>query len=678
MVIQEIKDHNGIKTSKPTHLLIVDDDQDILASIKDVLELEFENCSIDVASNVKQAKLLAAETKPDIALLDIKLGQDNGLDLIPELKSIYPDIACIMMTAYRDNKYTVKAVRFGANDYLYKPVQPHELIQRITRLLEHQCIKREIAEADRRFHTVFEQTTQWLFIIDKEARLLDANQTAIDFISETKAAVLGKVFWTTPWFTSSVETQEIIQQGFTEVNALTLFNTDLKIIDAEKNEQTFNIYMKPVSDDESHVEQILVECRNITERKKAEEEIKVLNTQLESRVKERTIELEKALVLLTEENKIRKIAEEQAVKANSAKSEFLSRMSHELYTPMNAILGFGQILNSSHETLSEDQQSYVTEILTAGNHLLVLINEILELTEIESETLEVSMEQVSLGDLITSGLSIITPLAEARKISLVDNISGSGYIINANAARIKQVLLILLKNAVKYNSHEGTISLNAEIVDKGQLRISISDTGKGITKEDIDKLFVSFERVDDKFNVSGVGIGLVTAKKLLELMGGNIGVDSVLAKGSTFWVEIGLITNDEITKIDNKQNSNQDKVILYIDDDLVNLDLVSNVLDSASSHSVILVDNAIEGLKIAEEKQPDLILMDINMPIMNGFEALAALQKNKTIQHIPVVALSGNKTEDDIAKGKAAGFKEYLGKPFRIKELLNAIEEYAE
>ena len=161
MIIQETKNVQEIKYSEKMRILIVDDDLDVLASMKDVVELDIPECIIEVASNVEQAKLVAKQVKPNIALLDIKLGQDSGLDLIPELKAICPDISIIMMTAYRDNKYTIKAVRFGANDYLYKPIKPDELIKTITRLMQYQNFKREKDEADRRFHTVFEQATQF-------------------------------------------------------------------------------------------------------------------------------------------------------------------------------------------------------------------------------------------------------------------------------------------------------------------------------------------------------------------------------------------------------------------------------------------------------------------------------------------------------------------------------------
>lgn len=287
--------------------------------------------------------------------------------------------------------------------------------------------------------------------------------------------------------------------------------------------------------------------RDITLRKKTESEINELNTNLESRVEERTKDLEGTLKLLKEEIKDREKAEQlfvaaknEAEAANEAKSEFLSRMSHELRTPMNAILGFGQLLELDSKKFNESQNSNIQEILEAGNHLLELINDVLDLTEIEAGKLEISMEKVELDDVISQCISLMEPIAKIRKIKQIDNISEKGYILHADFTRLKQVLLNLLSNAVKYNREEGTITLDGEIIDKQYLRISITDTGEGIKEEDLSKLFTSFERLNPKINVEGSGIGLNITKHIVELMGGKVGVMSTLGQGSTFWFELKL------------------------------------------------------------------------------------------------------------------------------------------
>ncbi len=282
MLSHQIKDSHKTISSDYPHILIVDDDPDIQASIKDVLELEIYNCTIDLASDTTQAKSLAQQMPPDIALLDIKLGQDSGLDLIPTLKRIREDIACIMMTAYRDDRYTIKAVRFGANDYLFKPVEPVDLIKTVKRLLYSQALKKEIALAEARFRIIFEHAHQWIFLLDNNGRLIDANETALAFIGKPKKSVTDDFFWDTLWWQSSPMAQESIRSGFSKVMTGEIFHAELNIWKNEQDHQTFDLSMKPVADDQTGIHQIIVECWDITDHKKTEEDIKSSNETLES------------------------------------------------------------------------------------------------------------------------------------------------------------------------------------------------------------------------------------------------------------------------------------------------------------------------------------------------------------------------------------------------------------
>ncbi|MCK4704320.1 MAG: HAMP domain-containing histidine kinase [Gammaproteobacteria bacterium] len=225
-------------------------------------------------------------------------------------------------------------------------------------------------------------------------------------------------------------------------------------------------------------------------------------------------------------------------KASQAKSEFLSSMSHELRTPMNAILGFGQLLELDADNLSEIQRDNVKEILDAGHHLLTLINEVLDLSKIESGKLEVSMEEVQLDELLHNCISLIATQAEARQLEIIDHISCKGYTVKADYTRLKQVLVNLLSNAVKYNREQGSITLYCDVTNDQRLCIRVTDTGNGLTSKEISKLFTSFERLSAENNVEGTGIGLVITKHLVKLMGGSIGVESVPGKGATFWVEL--------------------------------------------------------------------------------------------------------------------------------------------
>ncbi|MCK5002931.1 MAG: HAMP domain-containing histidine kinase [Gammaproteobacteria bacterium] len=267
----------------------------------------------------------------------------------------------------------------------------------------------------------------------------------------------------------------------------------------------------------------------INKRKESQRKLEEHQSHLEKMVAQKTFEY--------------KEEKEAAEKANKAKSDFLSNMSHELRTPMNAILGFGQLLEMNADELSEIQQENVKEILYAGHHLLNLINEVLDLARIESGKMEISINKVLIKDVLQECITLIGPQAESRQLDIIDHVSSEGYTVLADFTRLKQVLLNLLSNAVKYNNDHGYIRLDSKIINKKYLRICITDTGKGLSKEDCSKLFTSFERLDTENNVEGSGIGLVITKHLVELMGGVIGVESALGEGSVFWVELALFND---------------------------------------------------------------------------------------------------------------------------------------
>ena len=417
----------------------------------------------------------------------------------------------------------------------------------------------------------------------------------------------------------------------------------------------------------------IVLSREISQRKLVEQEIITLNSKLEERVEQRSAEL--------------KIALEEATHANTAKSEFLSSMSHELRTPMNAILGFAQLLQLD-KTLNKAQKTNTQEILNAGTHLLTLINEVLDLSKVESGHIDLSIEAVNVFSAIEECIGLVSPLAEKRGISINHN-NVDGVMVKADSTRFKQSLLNLLSNAIKYNREDGEIQITFKTVDKNQLCISIIDSGLGIPPEQLTELFKPFNRFNaDKTNIEGTGIGLTLSKRLIELMGGSLEVESKVGTGSIFSITLAIEINipPEIEAEAEKQQNNSEQLlqksnntqhkILYIEDNPANLNLVEQILAHREHIQLITSETPASGIELAKTHKPELILLDINLPGMDGYQVLKVFKADKNLVNIPVIAVTAMAMLSDIERGKAEGFIDYVTKPLDIKEFLITIDKY--
>lgn len=372
-------------------------------------------------------------------------------------------------------------------------------------------------------------------------------------------------------------------------------------------------------------------------------------------------------------------ASDEAKRANAAKSDFLSRMSHELRTPLNAILGFSEILLMPDELpLSAQQSDSVREIKFAGEHLLTLVNEVLDLARIEAGYLEVRSESVALCPVIEHCVAQIVPAALERGIHPQLQLN-EPYTVRGDPTRLKQVLLNLLSNAVKYNREWGDIVVACMSTDGERVRISVRDTGRGLSEEQQERLFRPFERLESAYEgIDGTGIGLALAKQLVEGMQGRIGVDSLPGQGSTFWFELPLCNASEVDDtvlISTPVNTVGERhTVLYIEDNPSNLRLVQKILKKRTDIELLSAMNAEEGLALARREPPDLILVDINLPGMSGYQLLEIMKAEAGLRHIPVMAITANAMPRDIARGKAAGFQGYLTKPLKIDDFYAAIE----
>ena len=399
---------------------------------------------------------------------------------------------------------------------------------------------------------------------------------------------------------------------------------------------------------------------------------------------------------LVNEIKLRKQYEEQLVDAkelaetaSNAKSEFLSRMSHEFRTPLNAILGFSQLLEL--ECNDEQSKQNVNEILIAGKHLLGLINDVLEISKIEAGHVEISLDETCVYDLVNQSFKMLDGIAGEKNIQLINQLEEKKDIcVLADSYKLTQVFVNLISNAVKYNKENGEVKVNVDKIDDGKVKINFTDTGYGLSEEQQLNLFTPFERLGaENSSIEGSGIGLVISHKLISLMGGKIGIDSKIGKGSTFWVTLPLSkkntlsetksdvsdTNLELLSEPVNSTVKLSRNILYIEDNPANMRLVESVIKNYTEYNFLSAVTGIDGIEVAVKQQPNLILLDINLPDLNGFEVLQKLREHSELTNTPVIAVSANAMQHDIDKALNSGFFDYVSKPIDVSLLLNVINK---
>lgn len=499
------------------------------------------------------------------------------------------------------------------------------------------------------------------------------NKSAEKLFGYTADDMIGKPVQNLLLKSSSEEFAKLLKQGVGE-NKSDVSGMQREITGICKDGSEIPIYLSVSDTGISGATRFCWIIHDLSEIKEAERKLKQHRDSLQQTVKEQTKELraEKELAVL---------AQQDAIKANKAKSEFLSGMSHELRTPLNAIIGFSDLLLYRKDLNSEIEDS-ICHINTAANHLLKLVDEALDLSKIESGKLIVCMETLDLQSVLEECHVLYNPMILKADLNLNFN-TQVDYLVHADRIRLKQALLNLLSNAAKYNSKNGSVTVSCEVTDKQRLRINVTDTGSGLNADQLQHLFKRFERLGAEHGaIQGTGIGLTITRQVVELMGGSTGVISTIGKGSTFWIELELSRErlPETVKVLERQIMNPDpqgqknQLIVYIEDDHINLRLVEGLFEQLTNYRLQTAETGNEGLDLISQQLPDLVLLDIHLPGMDGFEVLRKLRANPEIENIPVIAVTASATQEDIDRGREAGFDAYITKPINIQKLLKIMQ----
>ncbi len=599
---------------------------------------------------IARAKTLSVELgtpiTPGFEALVFKASR--GIEDIYELTYIRKDgsrfPAVVSVTALRDDQDAIIGYLLIGTDNTARKQIEEEQKQLAQRLRDHQFYTRSL----------FESNIDALMTTDPFGIITDVNKQMEALTGCTRDELIGAP--SKRYFTDPERAETSIRLVLSEKK---IINYELTVRARDGKETVVSYNATTFYDRDRKLQGVFAAARDITERKRLDQVLEEKNAELEN---------------------ARSVAE----KANLAKSEFLSSMSHELRSPLNAILGFAQLMESDSPPPTPAQQESIDQILKAGWHLLKLIDEILDLAKVESGQVPLSREPVSLAEVMLECQSMLEPQAQQHGIEMTFPRFDTPCFVRADRTRVKQVLINLLSNAIKYNIKQGTVEVKCTESMPGRIRVSISDTGAGLYPDQLTQLFQAFNRLGQEASgVEGTGIGLVVAKRLVELMEGVIGVESTVGVGSVFWFELISVVEPHLAMEGGDaaalaqphvDHGARPHTLLYVEDNPANLKLIEQIIVRHPDMRLLTAVNGNSGIEIARVSQPDVILMDINLPGIDGFEALRILRSGPTTAHIPVIAISANAMPRDIEKGLEAGFFRYITKPIKVNEFVEALD----
>ncbi|MEP7296115.1 MAG: PAS domain S-box protein [Burkholderiales bacterium] len=508
---------------------------------------------------------------------------------------------------------------------------------------------------DQQFYTrsLIESIVDALVTTDPAGIISDVNEETEALTGRTRDELIGTPF--RGYFTEPLRAQECIERVLSEKKVV---NYELTAVSA-RGRAVVSLNATPFYDRDRLLKGVIIAARDVTERARLDEALRLAHSELQA-------------------------AKDEAERANRAKSDFLSGMSHELRSPLNAILGFAQLMDSGRPKPTPEQKDSVDQILQAGWYLLELINEVLDLSLIESGKLSLSPEPMALDEVLADCQAMIEPQARKSGIRVDFLRPRVPLFIRADRTRVKQIIVNLLSNAIKYNRVGGNVEVSCRAVAAGRVRMSFEDTGEGLAPTELAQLFQPFNRLGQQAGVEeGTGIGLVVSKQLVELMGGTIGARSTVGVGSVFWIELNGVDAAEMSPAANLTapilSSDTTpgapmRTVLCVEDNPANMMLVARLLERRPDISLISAKDGRSGVELAQSARPDVILMDINLPGIGGLTALSILAGDATTAQIPVIAVSANAMPRDIERGLEAGFFRYLTKPIRVDEFLETLD----
>ena len=666
-------------------LLAVDDSVTYLQELAS--QLREENYVVILASSGEEALELLTTEKVDGILLDLIMPGLSGQEACKRIKlrARWRDIPLIMLTAHDDRDAMIECINAGADDYIAKSadfevlkvrLRAHlrrkhfedennrfreKLVRSATeatarKQLEAEQMKLDQRLRDQQFYTrsLIESNIDALMTTDPAGIITDVNKQMEALTGCTRDELIGAPFKS--YFTDPARAEAGIKLVLSD-KKITDYELTARARDGKKTMVSYNA--TTFYDRDRTLQGVFGVARDVTERKRFEQALQETNEEMQS-------------------------AKSAAEKANLAKSDFLSGMSHELRSPLNAILGFAQLMATASPPPLDTQKESITQILQAGWHLLKLINEILDLSVVESGKVSLSLEPVALSEVLSECQAMMEAEAQQRGIRMSFPQFEQPSFVWADQTRLKQIVINLLSNAIKYNQPSGQVTIDYTVMSADCIRISFKDTGAGLTPEKIAQLFQPFNRLGQEAgSVAGTGIGLVVTKQLVELMGGVLGVDSTAGEGSVFWFELRSTPAPELKfiapenatpKLATRSNEAPQKILLYIEDNPANMKLVERLIERRTDIKLLKAADGLLGIALARSSLPDVILMDINLPGISGIDALKVLREDLATAHIPVIAISANAMTRDIEVGRQLGFFRYLTKPIVVEEFMTTLD----